>query len=85
MKVIHLYTVWAQPCRQHQKIIDLIKPEFPDVEFEDIDIESNDSIIEKYSIRSVPTTIIEVDGKVVEKRSGIIPKSDLIELINLNK
>lgn len=59
-KVIKLSAIWCSPCKAYAKTFEEVSrnEEFKDISFEEIDIEENDNIAEKYKVRSVPTTVI---------------------------
>lgn len=59
-KVIKLSASWCSPCKAYAKTFEEVSrnEEFKDISFEEIDIEENDNIAEKYKVRSVPTTVI---------------------------
>jgi thioredoxin-like negative regulator of GroEL len=48
------------------------------IQFIDIDHDEND-LTEKYNIQSVPTSIIEEDGKEVERFVGTLSKKEVLE------
>jgi len=48
-----------------------VKGKFSNVQFEDIDIDSQFETAQKYFVRSVPTVIIEKDGQEIERLVGV--------------
>ena len=52
-------------------IMEQVKGKFSDVQFEDIDIDSQFEIAQKYYVRSVPTVIIEKNGEEIERLVGV--------------
>ena len=52
-----------------------------------MDISENPEEMEKYGVRNIPTlVIVDSDGKVLNKRSGVITKDELNYMIeNVNK
>ena len=51
----------------------------------DVDVDSNKTITSNYSVSSVPTVIIEKDGELVNRFSGVKSKLEIINLINQYK
>jgi thioredoxin 1 len=52
-------------------IMEQVKGKFSDISFEDIDIDSQFEVAQKYYVRSVPTVIIEQDGQEVQRFAGL--------------
>ena len=47
-----------------------------------INVDEEDDLSEEYGIRSIPTLILEKNGKQVDRIIGLAPKSRIMELIN---
>jgi thioredoxin 1 len=73
---------WCGPCKQLAPLMEQIKSELTDVNFETIDVDSNPESALKYNIRSVPTMVIEVDGQEVKRTLGVQSKPTFINLLN---
>ena len=86
-KIIKGWASWCGPCRTYTPIFERVSKmeQFKDVKFESLDMEDeeNDGVIDKYKIMGVPTTVVvDENGKMIEKRSGLIMESDLVEWLN---
>ncbi len=74
---------WCQPCKMQDKIIEELKEEYCEkVIFEDIDIDKNEKIANKFDIHAVPTLIIEKNRIVVNRFVGVTSKKILENEIN---
>jgi thioredoxin 1 len=62
-----------------------VQNEVSDVMFETIDVDVNRDKASQYSVSSVPTVIIEKDGQIVNRFSGVKPKTAIVSLINQYK
>jgi thioredoxin 1 len=62
-----------------------VQNEVSDVMFETIDVDINKDKATQYLVYSVPTVIIEKDGQIVNRFSGVKPKTAIISLINQYK
>jgi thioredoxin 1 len=76
--------VWCGPCRALAPVINEVKTQFSNVIFEDYDVDVAYDEATKYGVRSVPTIIIEKDGKEVERFTGVSSKMAYINAINEN-
>jgi thioredoxin 1 len=73
---------WCGPCRMLAPVMNEIKSKYPNVKFEDIDVDEYNQDIEKYSVTSVPTVIIEKNGQLLERFSGLQSKIAYQNAIN---
>jgi thioredoxin 1 len=85
IKIIRFTASWCGPCKMLAPIFGEIQNEVSGVSFETVDVDINKSKASQYSVSSVPTVIIEKDGQVVNRFSGVKPKNAIISLINQYK
>jgi len=62
---------WCGPCKALAPEFKKIKEMFPDVKFVDVDVETDDSTVALYNVRTVPTVIVEKDNQIVERLTGL--------------
>jgi thioredoxin 1 len=62
-----------------------IQNEVSGVSFETIDVDLSKDKSSQYLVSSVPTVIIEKDNQIVNRFSGVKPKTAIISLINQYK
>lgn len=81
MEIIRLTAKWCGPCKTYAPIFDKWAAANPDVDAVTYDLET--TIIEKaWDIKSIPATIVvDKDGKILEKRVGILTEADLDKLL----
>lgn len=81
--ILDFNATWCGPCKQMEPIINELISEFGNQIFiEKVDVEINDDLAKKYSIRNIPTLVFLKDGNVVEKLVGSQKKQTIIEKIN---
>lgn len=73
---------WCGPCKMLAPIIERIKPKFGNVKFVDIDVDQQFETASKYSIRSVPTVVIEKNGREVQRFTGLQAEIAYVNAIN---
>lgn len=71
IQVKRFHAEWCGPCRTLAPIIENVKGKFSNVVFEDVDVDSDFELAQKYHVRNVPTVVIEKDGEVVERFVGV--------------
>lgn len=82
IKVTKFSASWCGPCKMLAPIMDQVKSEVSGVSFLDVDVDENRDLAFMNSVSSVPTVIIEKNGEVVSRFSGVKTKADIIKLIN---
>jgi|TARA_B100001750_G_C15222314_1_gene453871 thioredoxin 1 len=77
MKTMKYFSAaWCGPCKAFKPVMTEIKNEGHYVEF--IDIDSLSDLAQEYNVRSVPTVVIEENGKEVNRFVGAIPKHQVL-------
>ena len=71
IQVKKFYAEWCGPCKMLTPIMEQVKEKFSDISFEDVNIDDQFEVAQKYYVRSVPTVIIEKDGKEVQRFAGL--------------
>lgn len=73
-----------QICKSMDNIVEEVVNEYiDDIDFEYVDVTRNMSLSNLYSINSVPTfLIIDINGNVKYRKSGVMTKEELIKFIN---
>jgi thioredoxin 1 len=78
MKVAKYFSAtWCGPCKQFKPIMQELSDEGYNIEF--IDGDENRDLAIKYNIRSIPTTVIEEEGKESNRLLGVKSKEEIIE------
>jgi thioredoxin 1 len=75
---------WCGPCKALAPVMNEIKGNFSNVNFQDIDIDENFEMASQYGVRSVPTVIIENNGVEVSRFVGVQSKLAYTNAINEN-
>ena len=81
--VMDFWAQWCGPCKSLSPVVDQLEEEYADrVVIGKVDVDDNADLTEKFGIRSVPTLLFVVDGKVVDKAVGAVPKNEIVEKLN---
>jgi thioredoxin 1 len=73
---------WCGPCRALAPVINEIKGQFSNVKFEEYDVDVEVDEVMKYGVTSVPTVIIEKNGVLMERFTGLSSKVAYVNAIN---
>jgi len=71
---------WCGPCKTFKPIMQELATQGYQIGFFDVD--QNSDMASKYNVRSVPTTIIEENGVVVDTIIGVSNKTRIMEALN---
>jgi len=78
--LVKIGTSSCGPCKMVQKNMEDIEKFHSDVYFIDVDAEeSDDRIIEEFSVRNVPVTLVIKNGEVVSRQVGLQTQAQLEE------
>lgn len=77
MKFIKIGAEWCGQCKVVGKTIEGLKSDYPDIEFVNLDVEEDESLVDSYKVRNIPVCILEDDGKEIARFTGIKNKTDL--------
>jgi thioredoxin 1 len=82
MKALKFYATWCEPCKALSKIIEGAQDKIT-VPIENIDIEQNMELAQKYGIRGVPAlVIVNEDGTEIKRQSGMMMEDKLLEFLS---
>lgn len=80
--LVDFYADWCGPCKMLAPILKDAKEELGDaVKIVKIDVDKNESLAGKYQVRGVPTMILFKNGKQLWRQSGVLQKSEIVQLI----
>jgi thioredoxin 1 len=81
--LVDFHATWCGPCKQLSPIIEEIAVDLKGkIKVIKIDIDKNQKAAEVYQIKGVPTMILFQKGKQLWKQSGVMPKQNIIGMIN---
>lgn len=87
LNVIKFSAEWCGPCKMLAPVYHEIANEISDVNFYEVDIddESAETLVNKYSVNVVPTVIFIKNGEKIHDFAGFTPKEVFVNLINEKK
>lgn len=81
--VLDFWAAWCGPCRMIAPIIEeLAKDNEGKAKICKVNVDEEQELAQKHSVRSIPTLVFMKDGKIIEGIVGARSKSDLQEKIN---
>jgi thioredoxin 1 len=71
VRLMDFYADWCGPCKTQDPILEELEADYGEVEFEKVDVDQNQDVANQYSVRSLPTLVIENDTGEVERFIGV--------------
>lgn len=81
IKVKRFTAAWCGPCRILAPVFKELELEIQGVIFETVDVDENRQEATDYMVTSVPTVVIEKNGQLVQRYTGVQPKSVYVNKI----
>lgn len=82
VKLLDFWAPWCAPCRIMDPILEELEKEFEGkIEVEKINVDEKPDEASKYGVMSIPTYVIEKDGKEVGRKIGVTAKVDLVKFL----
>jgi thioredoxin 1 len=80
--LVDFYANWCGPCKTLGPILNDAKSELgDDVKIVKIDVDKNEALASKYQVKGVPTLILFKNGEQLWRQSGVLQKSEIVQLI----
>lgn len=81
--LVDFFATWCSPCQTLSPILKEVAEDTKGIaRVLKIDVDKNQVVARKYQIMGVPTMIIFKNGEVKWRQSGVLPKTEIIKLIN---
>jgi thioredoxin 1 len=75
IKLLDFYADWCGPCKVMSPVFEELKGEYAGkVEFEKVDVESDNDIASNFGVMSIPTFVLVKDDKEIDRKVGAMPK-----------
>ena len=84
--LVDFYAEWCGPCKMQAPVLKDIAAEIGDVvRIIKVDVDKNPKVAAEYQVKGVPTLILFKNGKVQWRQSGMLPKQQILSVINQYK
>ena len=75
--LVDFSATWCGPCKLLTPVVEELSNEMKGVKIGKVDIDTDSSIAQRYSIMSVPTLLFFKDGKVMDQMVGVQSKGTI--------
>tara|TARA_B110000008_G_C16804017_1_gene497931 strand:- start:57 stop:377 length:321 start_codon:yes stop_codon:yes gene_type:complete len=83
--IVDFWAEWCGPCKQIGPILEEISEEKKEnLKILKLNIDDNPLTPQKYGVRGIPTLMIFKDGNLLDTKVGSLPKSALLDWIDIH-
>ncbi|OMC40538.1 thioredoxin family protein [Mycobacterium sp. IS-1264] len=76
--VVHFSAPWCGPCDRVRRVVDQVCDDLGDVAHVEVDLDANPQAASRFSVLSLPTTLIfDIDGRQRYRASGVPKAAEL--------
>lgn len=79
--VIDFYADWCGPCKMMAPFFEEVSNESNEVIFAKINVDEIESLSSEFEITSIPTLILFVEGKPINRKVGFLSKEMIIDFV----
>ena len=81
--LVDFWAEWCGPCKMLAPILDDVSEELKEsVKVVKVNLDENQDLAMKYSVRSIPTLLLFSKGELVDAKVGLSPKDEIISWID---
>lgn len=80
--IVVFYTKWCPICKMLLFKFEELLDDYPEMHIYKVDTSISDNLPLGVSTKTVPTTLLYIEGKITEKYQGMLSDDDFDEIIN---
>lgn len=80
--LVDFTAAWCGPCKMMAPILKEVKQELGEgATIIKVDVDQSPEAAQAYNIQGVPTLILFKEGKILWRQSGVVPKNNLVKIL----
>ena len=77
--IVDFWAEWCGPCKMLTPILEELSNEMKnEINVVKVNLDDNQDLAMKYSIRSIPTLLLFKEGNLIDTKVGLLPKSEIV-------
>ncbi len=81
--LLDFWASWCGPCRMLSPVVEEISNEYSNIKVGKINVDEQSELAQQFGIMSIPTLVVFKNGKNIDTRVGVRPKSDILAMLGL--
>ena len=83
--IVDFWAEWCGPCKMLTPILEELSNEMKnEITVAKVNLDENQDLAMKYSIRSIPTLLLFKEGNLIDTKVGLLPKSEIVTWFKSN-
>jgi thioredoxin 1 len=81
--LVDFWATWCGPCKMVAPVVEELAKEYAGkITFAKVNVDENQPLSSRYSIRSIPTLLLFKEGKPMQQVVGFRPKAELKKILD---
>ena len=77
--IVDFWAEWCGPCKMLTPILEELSNEMKnEINVVKVNLDDNQDLAMKYSIRSIPTLLLFKQGNLIDTKVGLLPKNEIV-------
>jgi len=77
--IVDFWAEWCGPCKMLTPILEELSNEMKnEINVVKVNLDENQDLAMKYSIRSIPTLLLFKAGNLIDTKVGLLPKTEIV-------
>ena len=77
--IVDFWAEWCGPCKMLTPILEELSNEMKnEINVVKVNLDENQDLAMKYSIRSIPTLLLFKEGNLIDTKVGLLPKNEIV-------
>ncbi len=80
--IVDFWAEWCGPCKMLTPILEELSEELKEeISVIKVNLDENQELAMKYSIRSIPTLLLFKEGDLLDTKVGLLPKKEIMDWV----
>lgn len=79
--LVDFYADWCGPCQRIAPVLERVAEDLTEGRIVKVNVDQSPQVASRYDIQSIPTLLVLVDGKVVERTMGLQSENEIRQLL----